>query len=78
MRCGPCYEEARKQRAFRVAVRVVPMEPAAPDSVNWLADCDQLERAFRRLSVEQRAVVVLHFYLGLALKEAAEVLAYPK
>jgi RNA polymerase sigma-70 factor (ECF subfamily) len=73
-----CYEEARKQRAFRVSVRVVPVEPAVADSTGWLADRDQLERAFHRLNVEQRAVVVLHFYLGLALKEAAEVLAIPE
>jgi RNA polymerase sigma-70 factor (ECF subfamily) len=73
-----CYEEARKQRAFRFAVHVIPMEPASSDSTNWLADRDQLERAFRRLNVEQRAVVVLHFYLGLTLREAAEVLAIPE
>ncbi len=33
---------------------------------------------FVRLNVEQRAVVVLHFYLGMALKDAAEVLAIPE
>jgi RNA polymerase sigma-70 factor, ECF subfamily len=73
-----CYEEARKQRAFRVSVRVVPVEPAVPDSTGWLADRDQLERAFRRLNVEQRAVIVLHFYLGLTSREAAEMLAIPE
>jgi len=73
-----CYEEARKQRAYRVAVQVVPMEPAFPDQSGSIADRDQLERAFRRLTVEQRAVVVLHFYVGLELKEAAEILAIPE
>ena len=73
-----CYEEARKERAYRSTVRVVPIEPAEPDQSGWFADRDQLERAFRRLNVEQRAVVVLHFYLGLALKEAAEVLGIPE
>jgi RNA polymerase sigma-70 factor, ECF subfamily len=72
-----CYEEARKQRAFRVAVRVVRLEPAIPDPTSWLADRDQLEHAFRRLNVEQRAVVVLHFYVGLTLKEVSEVLVIP-
>ncbi len=72
-----CYEEARKQRAHRVRVRVVRVEPAVADSTGWLADRDQLEHAFRRLNVEQRAIVVLHFYVGLALKETAEVLAIP-
>lgn len=73
-----CYEEARKDRAHRATVRVVRMEPAEPDQSGRLADRDQLERAFRRLNVEQRAVVVLHFYLGLALNEAAKVLAIPE
>jgi RNA polymerase sigma factor (sigma-70 family) len=72
-----CYEEARKQRAFGVRVRVLSIEPATFDSSGDLADRDELERAFCRLSVEQRAVVVLHFYVGLALNEVAEVLAIP-
>ena len=73
-----CYEEARKQRAYRVSVQVVPLEPATSDQTSWIADRDQLERAFRHLNVEQRAVIVLHFYVGLALNEAAEVLAIPE
>ena len=38
---------------------------------------DQLDRGFRRLSTDQRAVIVLHHYLGLSLAESAEVLAIP-
>jgi RNA polymerase sigma-70 factor (ECF subfamily) len=34
-------------------------------------DRDQLERAFRRLTVEQRAVLVFHHYLGLSISEVA-------
>ena len=73
-----CYDEARKQRAFRSSVRLVHLEPATPDSSSRLAERDQLERAFVRLNVEQRAVIVMHFYLGLELKEAAGVLAVPE
>lgn len=73
-----CYEEARKDRAYRATVRVVSIEPFESDQSGRLADRDQLEHAFSRLNVEQRAVVVLHFYLGLALKEAAEILAIPE
>jgi RNA polymerase sigma-70 factor, ECF subfamily len=72
-----CYEEARRQRAFRLRAQVVHLEPAIADSTGWLADRDELERAFRRLTVEQRAVVVLHFYVGLALTEVSELLAIP-
>ena len=38
---------------------------------------DQLERAFRRLTVEQRAVLVFHHYLGRALPEVAARLGIP-
>ena len=37
-------------------------------------DRDQLERGFRRLSIDHRAVVVLHTYLGLSLEEIADTL----
>ena len=40
-------------------------------------DRDQLERAFRRLTLEQRAVLVFHHYLGLPLPEVAERLGIP-
>ena len=42
-----------------------------------IADRDQLERAFRSLSVDHRAVVVLHHYLDLPLAEVADVLGIP-
>jgi RNA polymerase sigma-70 factor (ECF subfamily) len=40
-------------------------------------DRDQLERGFRRLSIDHRAVVVLHTYLGLSLEEIADTLGAP-
>jgi RNA polymerase sigma-70 factor (ECF subfamily) len=42
-----------------------------------VVDRDELERAFRRIPVEQRAVFVLHHYLGLPLVEIAELLGIP-
>jgi hypothetical protein len=51
--------------------------PSTPDASDALADRDELERAFRRLTVEQRAVFVLHHYLGLPLVEVAELLELP-
>ena len=40
-------------------------------------DRDQLERAFRRLTLEQRAVLVFHHYVGLSLPEVANHLGIP-
>ena len=48
-----------------------------PDEYLTVEHRDQLERAFRRLTVEQRAVLVFHHYLGLPLPEVAERLGIP-
>jgi RNA polymerase sigma-70 factor (ECF subfamily) len=42
-----------------------------------VADRDEIERAIRRLSIEQRAVLVLHHYVGLPLVEVADILEIP-
>jgi RNA polymerase sigma factor (sigma-70 family) len=47
------------------------------DSSNVVVDRDQLERGFRRLSIDHRAVVVLHHYLDMPLDEVAETLGVP-
>jgi RNA polymerase sigma-70 factor, ECF subfamily len=42
-----------------------------------MADRDQLERGFRRLSPQQRAILVLHHYEGYAPSEIADLLGIP-
>lgn len=78
-----CYRLARGEGSRRVTeIREVPnssaeMRYSQPDTQQVLAARDQLERGFRRLSADQRAVLVAHFYLGLSDLEAADVLAIP-
>ena len=73
-----CYDESQRTRAWRASVTVLPVDlPGAGDSTSAIADRDELERAFLRLSVEQRAVFVLHHYIGLPLVEVAEMLGVP-
>jgi RNA polymerase sigma-70 factor (ECF subfamily) len=73
-----CYDESHRARQWRNDIRVLPIDgPSTPDGAAALADRDELERAFRRLSLEQRAVFVLHHYLGLPLVEIAELLEIP-
>jgi RNA polymerase sigma-70 factor (ECF subfamily) len=73
-----CYAEARRRRTWAANVRVLPVDgPAAPDPIVSIDDRDALDRAFRRLSIEQRAVFVLHHHLGLPLNEIAETLGIP-
>ena len=73
-----CYAEARRRRSWSANVRVLPVDgPAAPDSIISIDDRDALDRAFRRLTVEQRAVFVLHHHVGLQLTEIADTLGIP-
>jgi RNA polymerase sigma-70 factor (ECF subfamily) len=73
-----CYAEARRRRSWAANIRVLPVDgPAAPDSSLTIDDRDALDRAFRRLSVEQRAVFVLHHHQGLPLVEIADTLGIP-
>jgi len=73
-----CYAEARRRRTWAANVRVLPADgPAGPDGLISVVDRDALDRAFRRLSIEQRAVFVLHHHVGLPLTEIAETLGVP-
>jgi len=73
-----CYEEARRTREWSSQIRVLPIDgPASPDETRHLADRDEIDRGFRRLPPEQRAILVLHHYLGLAPSEIAETLGIP-
>jgi len=73
-----CYAEARRTRSAS-NLRLLPAdEPMGADGMSLVVDRDQLERGFRRLSVDHRAVVVLHHYLDLPLSEVAETLGVPE
>lgn len=73
-----CYAEARRERRWSAKLRLIPMDqPNAPDTALSIADRDELERAFGRLPIDQRAVVVLHHYLGLSLADVATTLDIP-
>jgi RNA polymerase sigma-70 factor (ECF subfamily) len=54
-----------------------PLAARGPDEFGRVADRDQLERGFRRLTPDQRAVLVLQHYSGLSLAEIADVLGIP-
>ena len=65
-------DEARRRQRRVIEVRGAPIEVAAPhDQIAILADRDALDRALGELRPEHRALVVLHYYLGMPLPEAA-------
>jgi len=73
-----CYAEA-KARPRWTSHESVPaaQEPRADDSYSSVLHRDELERAFVRLPIDHRAVVVLHRLMGLPLEEVALVLGVP-
>lgn len=78
MLVNACYREARRTRTRHVReVQLPALDLPAPDPTGRLLDHDQLDRGFRRLAVDQRAVLVLYYYLGLRPEEAAVVLGVP-
>ncbi len=73
-----CYAEGRKERRWAPSLRLLPAdEPIATDDMSSVVDRDQLETAFRQLSLEHRAVLVLHHYLDLPLDRVADLLGIP-
>ena len=68
-----CADEVR--RADRSLPKLVSStELSAPDEMTRVDDRDELERGFERLSVDHRAVIVLHHYLDLTLEDTADAL----
>lgn len=79
VRCS--LAEVRRERRSRRTVHPLSREclepPATDDAFAVIADRDALEAAFRRLSPEHRAVVVLRYFVGLSLDEIARVVGTP-
>jgi len=73
-----CIDEARRLRRHRADIELVNIDPSASVAMEaTLADRDQLERGFVRLTPEMRAVLVLHHYLDLSLPDVAASLSIP-
>lgn len=73
-----CRAEARSNRRWSpTELQSLPLSDGARDPALTLADRDQLERAFQRLPVEHRTVLVMQHYLGLTLEQIAERLEIP-
>ena len=73
-----CYAEARKRkRRLPEVLGIDAREPVAGDDIGSVADRDQLERGFQRLSLDHRAVVVMHHYLDMPLEGVATALGIP-
>lgn len=73
-----CLDEVRGQRRRPMTTTVVDIgQLVVADASSAVADQDQLERAFRRLRPEDRAILVLRHYLDLSVQDIADAMRIP-
>lgn len=72
-----CYDEARRVRRRAEVSLLIVGDRSTADSSGAMAERDRVERAFRRLPLEQRTVLVLQHHLELSHSEIASTLGLP-
>jgi RNA polymerase sigma factor (sigma-70 family) len=74
-----CFKAVRRRtRTGALEIRLTPAdEPAVAAAEGRLAIHDQLERGLAKIPADQRALVVLVYYLDLPLADAAQAMDIP-
>ena len=73
-----CLDLLRRRRRRATEIQIEDLDLAGPsDPAAGIADRDALDQALARLDVDARAVVVLHYYLGLPISAVAVALGIP-
>jgi len=73
-----CLDLARRRRRRPLEVELTPIyTPATTDPSGALADREEVDGALRRLDPGHRAVVAMHYLLGIPLPEVAASLGIP-
>lgn len=73
-----CLDLIRRRRRRAFEVELTAFDPIGEsDLAGGIIDRDQLDDALRRLDPEWRAIVVMHYFLGMPLPEIAGSLGIP-
>jgi len=73
-----CLDIARHRRRRVIEVELDPIDmPIVIDMAGALADRETVDGAMRRLDENGRAIVVLHYFLGMPLTDVAATLGIP-
>ena len=73
-----CIDAIRHRRARPTEVELMPLDgPSIADPALDVVERELIDDALRRLDPTWRAVVVLHFFLGMSLPDAAACLGIP-
>ena len=74
-----CYAEARRKPDWVDLDNTPPgREPQAIEGYGSVLERDRLERAFKRLSLDHRAVIVLRYLLDMTPEQVGETLGIPR
>ena len=73
-----CLDLARRRRRRAIEVELKALHsPVTSDHSGALADREEVDQALRRLDPGHRAVIALHYLLGMSLPEVAASLGIP-
>lgn len=73
-----CLDILRRRRRRAVEVELTPIfTPTTADFTTVVVDRDTLDRGLRALEPGWRAIVVLHYFLGMPLPDVASALGIP-
>jgi len=73
-----CLDIVRRRRRRAFEVELTPIHiPTTGDFTSSVVDRDLLDRGLRALEPGWRAIVVLHYFLGMPLPEVASALGIP-
>ena len=73
-----CLDVLRRRRRRVIEVELDPVDgPSIGDMAGTLADREAVDAAMRRLDEHGRAIVALHYFLGMPLTDVAATLGIP-
>ncbi len=73
-----CIDILRRRRHRAIEVELTPIDgPAVADFATVIVDRDLVDEALRHLDPEWRAIVVMHYFLGMPLPDVAGTLGIP-
>ncbi len=73
-----CLDLARRRRRRVIEVELEQIDmPFSSDFAGGVADRELLDGALRRLDPPRRAVIVLHYYLGMPMPDVAAAMGIP-
>ena len=73
-----CLDLARRRRRRPIEVEITDLnQPPGRDPSTDIADRELLDQALRGLDPQRRALVVLHYFLGMPMPEVARAVGIP-